>query len=172
MSVGLPPNLMDEGIPKTTLLVLDGFRRRFESSGIRTGIGSAWNFHYGIPFKEDLTENDTGVWLAPTSVNSDKNAPFAATRFVSEWVISLVTPDDGTDPRGFGLITSLRELGKALTLLTETMQDLSLDGTVDYVHEPDATFGIGTLAGGNRKVGIWTIRVTVEHPLQPLRCPP
>lgn len=165
----IPLSQKAAGIEKTTLLTKQAIRRRLESRG--------WTVREGIP-KARALPNDgahaVSVWYFPLETATDREGQstnWHSELFATDWLISIVTPDTSKDRHETCMDPIVRAAGAVLEALTTTMDDVSMDGNINWTDRYRARYGIME-AGGDRSSLTCMVSLQAHHPFYPTRVPP
>lgn len=160
--MSLPTSLMADGIEKTLRLIHKALLTRTEGLGYRA--------HGGIPSPDNLPDEKVGVWIAPLGIDpQQQNTPFNATYVVSRWTVSLIRRESGSKAYDTDYFEVYRDSGRLFESLTATIEDMGLDGSVDFILEPRIQFFEGQPAGGNKQIVGFELTLEAHHPLFPCR---
>lgn len=163
----IPQSMMNgDQIAKTLIASLQAFQRRLERAGDQRVGGDAWTVHEGRPNPRNLPNVGYAVWVMLAGVLPDTSTnAFQANSFIAQWEIHLMTRDQGNDPYGFQLQPGMLLFGGLIRVMTETENDVSLDGAVDEIEFTGAAHEIGPVAGGDQDFSEWIVRFQALHPL-------
>jgi hypothetical protein len=141
---------MQEGYTKALVETRNAIEKRLTNIGNRLTVTPT--FHRGAPDPSNLPDETLGVWLNWDDTGPDDEETPQLTILRTNWHIYIVGKIDGTDQ--FGGSSSLVEQvwGDIVNTFRETVEDIGLDGSIDYTTTPQCSHGYATLSGGDRRV--------------------
>lgn len=157
------------GIEKTILLTKEAIKKRLKLQG--------WAIREGVPRPRALPDDGpqaVSVWVFPSRTNSDsegQSTNWHSEVFATNWLITIVTADTSSDRYESSMDPLVKAVGSVLEALTQTMDDVTFDGNINWTDQYDAKFGIME-AGGDRSCLVATLSLRAHHPLFPTRIPP
>ncbi len=137
----------------------------------------AWVVREGRPNMRSLPDDGAqavSVWVFPTRTASDDSGQatnWHSETFATAWLITVVTPDTGTDPHSQVPDRIITATAEVLESLTKTTEGTYLDGSVNWSDNYRAEYGVATV-GGNRNALVAAITLQAHHPIFPNRNPP
>lgn len=157
------------GIEKTILLTKQAIMDRLKKRG--------WAVREGVPRARALPQDGdqkVSVWVFPQRTESDQegqSSNWHTEIFATNWIISIVTEDTSKDPYESHIDPIVRAASEVLEALTTTMDDVTMDGNINWTDQYRAQYGIMD-AGGDRSCLTCIITLQAHHPLFPTRIPP
>lgn len=166
----LPPTLEPDSVYKTVSLARLALSNRLKNNDGRLKTSPA--FYHGTPNPENLPNERLSIWLELVGINPDTDAPFGAELLLADWTIFVVHRDEGGNPRESDPEVGDRIMGAVFEMLSESLEDTSLDGAVEEINFTGGFHSLGSVSGGDNLVQSWQLNFQARHPMWPIRCPP
>lgn len=166
-----PSPLVSSGYAETLKQIREAFERRLTNQTNRLTITPS--FHRGMPNLKSLPDEQVGVWLDVVEMKLDpEGSTMNASCYQSTWYIAVVGRAEGND--SFGARSSLVEdvWAEITTSLTETNEDLGMDGAAEYIQQPQWKHGRGAIGGNDQRIQVFEGTVLASHLLEIVRSPP
>lgn len=165
----VPLSQVAVGLERTILETKAAIIKRLKRRG--------WAVREGIPRPRALPDDGpqaVSVWVFPLRTNSEEEGQstnWHSEIFGTNWIISIVTPDTSKDRYETSMDPIVKATSAVLQALTTSMDDVTMDGTINWTDRYDAKYGIMD-AGGDRSSLVATVSLRAHHPIHPTRVPP
>lgn len=130
----LPSGMLDEDAELVRALVNahEAMAKRLDgASDTRGQQGQNWTLHLGVPNPDNMPDEPLSVWLHLATASPDQQSPLNADFYNTQWEIYVAARKEDTDSVGLDPTRGLLAVGAIETRLRSTLNDLSLDESIE-----------------------------------------